>query len=476
MPITFSVPFFQRPLIIKTIETVNVTINDTSETRKDVVVTISGDEVSQEESRIIQSFIKQAKIPGFRQGKAPEARVRSLYTKEIKEELKNALMRTAYNEVLGQENLDVYTIVDFPEPTGILIGQELNLDLTIDVNPQFDLPEYKGIETSIPSTEVEDSEIDDTIDRIRRQRADFEVVEREAAEGDYVKLSYTGTLDGEEIAAQLKDQPRLQAWAGVKDGWEEAGTDEAKEFGVPAVIDGVVGMKAGDKKTVEQEIAGDFAIEDLQGKTISYEVEVAEVRERKLPEMDEDFLKSVQAETVEDFKAQIMDQLEAQKQQQATESQRQQILDFLGGSVDIPLPESAVEGATQQAMARMINQNMQMGMQEEDFEKHKEEIYVGAAATAARDVKLEIILNKIAKKEEVTVENEDLSRAVYSMAMQNQQKPEDLAKELRKDQNRVVELQRQILFAKTLDYLLKESKSTETEAATEAPAEEKSES
>jgi trigger factor len=258
----------------------------------------------------------------------------------------------------------------------------------------------------------------------------------------------------------------------VTDGWEEAGTAEAKEFGVPAVIDGVVGMKAGDKKTVEQEIADDFAIEALQGKTISYEVEVGEVRERKLPELDEDFLKTVQAETVEDFKAQIMDQLEAQKKQQSTESQRQQILDFLGNAVDFALPESAVEGATQQAMARMISQNMQMGMQEEEFEKHKEEIYAGAAATAARDVKLELILTRIAKEEEITVENEELSRAVYSMAMQNQQKPEDLAKELRKDRNKVVELQRQVLFAKTLDLLLNESKATEGEPE----AEEKSES
>ncbi|MEX0322068.1 MAG: trigger factor [Puniceicoccaceae bacterium] len=454
----------------------NVTINDTSETRKDVVVTISGDEVSQEDSRILKSFIKQAKIPGFRQGKAPEARVRNLYKKEIQEELKNALMRTAYDQVINNEDINVYTIVDFPEPTGILIGQEVNLDLTVDVTPDFDLPEYKGIETKAPSTEVEDSEIDDTIDRIRRQRADFEVVEREAAEGDYVKLSYTGTVDGEEIAELVKDQPRLQAWSAVKDGWEEAGTEEAKEFGVPAIIDGLVGMKAEDKKTVEQEIAEDFAIEDLRGKTISYEIEVSEVRERKLPEMDEDFLKSVQAETVEDFKAQIMDQLEARKKQESTESQRQQILDFLGEAVDFALPQSAVEGATQQAMARMISQNMQMGVQEEEFEKHKEEIYAGAAATAARDVKLELILTRIAKEEEITVENEELSRAVYSMALQNQQKPEDLAKELRKDQNKVIELQRQVLFAKTLDLLLNESKATEGEPEAAPEAEEKSES
>ena len=449
----------------------NVTINDINETRKDVVVTISGDEVTQEESRILKSFIKQAKVPGFRPGKAPEARVRQLYSQQLNEELKNALMRTAYEQVVGHDEVDVYNVVEFPEPGNFLSGQEISLDLTIDVNPKFDLPEYKGIATEAPSTEVEDKEIDETIDRIRRQRADFEVVEREAAESDYVKLSYTGTLDGEPISDQLKDQPRLQAWGAVKDGWEEAGTDEAKQFGVPAVIDALIGMKAGDTKTVEQVLADDFAVEELQGKTVSYEIEVAEVRERKLPEIDEEFLKSVRSESLEDFKAQILDELEGKKQRDAEETQREQILKFLDEAIDIPLPESAVEAETQNAMGRIINQNMQMGLGEEEFEKNKEAIFAGATQAAQRDVKLQIILNRIAEKEEISVENEDLTRAVYSIAMQQRQKPEDLAKELRKDRGRVIQLQRQILFSKTLDYLLKES-----DSSTVAAVEEKSES
>ncbi|MEX0325097.1 MAG: trigger factor [Puniceicoccaceae bacterium] len=435
----------------------NVTINDISETRKDVVVTISGDEVAQEESRILKSFIKQAKVPGFRPGKAPEARVRQLYAKQLNEELRGALMRSAYDEVVGQDNLDVYNIVEFPEPGDFLAGQEISLDLTIDVNPQFDLPEYKGIAIEAPETEVEDSEIDETIDRIRRQRADFEVVDRAAEAKDYVKLSYTGTIAGDPIADQLKDQPRLQAWGAVKDGWEEAGTDEAKEFGVPAVIDALVGMSAGESKTVEQTLADDFAVEELQGKTVNYAIEVAEVRERKLPEIDEEFLKSVRAESLEDFKAQIMDELEARKKRESEDKQRDQILKFLDEAVDFPLPESAVEAETQNAMGRIINQNMQMGMAEEEFEKNKEAIFAGANQAASRDVKLQIILNRVAQAEEIQIDNEDLTRAVYGMAMQQQRKPEELAKEFRKDRGRLVQLQRQILFSKTLDFLLKEA-------------------
>lgn len=449
----------------KKIESVNLTINDINETRKDVIVTISGDEVAEQESRILKSFMKQAKVPGFRPGKAPESRIRQLYNKEIHQELRTSVMRSAYEEVMKNEELNVYSVVEFPEPGALLSGQEVNIDLTVDITPEFELPEYKGIETNPPPTTVDDAEIDGTIERIRRQRAEFEVVEREAAASDYVKLSYSGMIDGEPIAGSLEENPNLRAWGEVKDGWEEAGTEEAKTFGVPAVIDAVVGMKAGDKKSVEQVIADDFEIEDLRGKTVTYEVEVSEVRERKLPEMDEDFLKGFNAESIEDLKAQIMDDLENRKKQDAQDAQRRQILDHLAGKIDIPLPQSAVEAETQAAVSRLISQNMQMGTTEDELEKHRDEIFSGAGESAKREVKLQIVLSRIAKKEEIQVENEDLSRAVYSMAMQRRQKPEDLAKELRKDREQLMHLQRQILFAKTLELLLKESKTTTEEKA-----------
>jgi trigger factor len=434
---------------------VNVSITDINDTRKDVVVTISGEEVAQEEQRVLKKFIQQAKVPGFRPGKAPKSRVMQLYGKQVGEELTAALMRSAYETVIQHDDLDVYTVVEFPEPGEFVAGQEVSIDLTVDVNPKFDLPDYKGIPTEPPSTEVKDEEIDETIERIRRQRADFEVVERPAQAGDYVKVSYTGTHDGEPVAAQLEGQPRLQAWGTVTEGWEEAGTDEARQFGVPAVIDGLVGLKAGDTLSVDQVIADDFPVEALRGQTVSYAIEVHEVRERKLPEIDEEFLKSVRAESLEEFKANILDELENSKKREAADAQREQILKFLDEAVTIPLPESALESETQSAMARIISQNMQQGVPEEEFEKHKEQIHAGAQQAAQRDVKLQIILNRIAAEEKITVENEDLSRAVYSMAIQQRQRPEDLAKEFRKDRGRLIRLQRQILFSKTLDFLQK---------------------
>ncbi len=442
----------------------NVNITDLSETRKDVTVTLSGEEVAQEEQRILKEFAKHARVPGFRPGKAPEARIRQLYGKALKDELRQAVMSAAFKQVSEHPDLDLYAVVEFPEPGDIVAGRELSLSLKVDVTPKFELPEYKGIPTELPPTEVSDAEIQEAIDRIRRQRADFVVVERPAVPGDYVKVSYLGTLDGVPLAEQLRDQPRLQAWGSVDGGWEEAGTAEAKQFGVPAVIDALVGMRAGDKKTAEQAIPEDFPVAALRGKTVSYAIEALEVRERRLPEIDADFLKGMDAESLEGLKARLLEELEADKKRLAEEAQRDQILQYLNGAVDFPLPESALEGETQNAMARIISQNMQRGVPEEEFEKHKEQIYTGASQIARRDVKLQILLGRIARKEGIQVDNDDLSRALYMMALRQRQRPEELAKELRRDRNRLAQLQRQILFSKTLDFLLKEAKTVPAHA------------
>lgn len=439
----------------------NVTVSDISETRKDIVVSVSGDEISEEESRILNEFKKQAKIPGFRPGKAPEHIIKSRYKKELQEQLNRTLIQKAYEEASNNSEVNIYSVVDFPEPGDFVAGQEMTLDMTVDVTPEFEVPEYKGLEAEVPPTEVSDEDVDQTIDRIRRQRADFEVVEREAQVSDYVKVSYEGTLDGEKLADKLGDEPRLKAWGSVSEGWEEAGTDEAKEFGVPPIIDKLVGMKAEDTAEVEYTFPEDFSVEELRGKTAKYSIEVHEVRERKLPEIDEEFLKSVRAETLEDFKSQILDELENQKKRETEDQKRQQIMDKLSMAVDFPLPESGVEGETQNTLQRLMSQNLQQGVSQEELEKHREQLFETSQQMAKRDVKLQLIIAKIAEKEGIKVEDEDLSRAIYSIAMQTRQQPEEVVKELRKDRGRLMEIQRQLLFSKTLDFLIEQAKVTE---------------
>lgn len=431
----------------------NVSINDNTETRKDVVVSFTAEEIAEESGAILKKVQKSAQIRGFRAGKAPLNLVKQRYSKEIAGELANTIVSKAIGEIRKSDAIRLYEIVALGDVDDIPEDSEFSLDITVDVVPEFTLPEYKGVTVKVPSDEVGDQEIEEFIDRIRRQRADFEVVDRAACAGDYVKVSYTGTLEGERIAPLLESHSNLRSWGLVIDGWEEAGTEEAKQFGVPAVIDGLVGMAAGEEKTVEQEMADTFPVEDLRGKSVQYAVTVAEVRERVLPEIDDAFLKSVNAETLEDFKGQILDHLENQKKSHINSQKRDQILNTLAAGVDFPLPQSGVEKETEQAMVRIMQQNMQKGVEEKVFEENKEALHASALQTAHRDLKLQLILARISTEENISVSDQDLSAAIYSVAQQQQRKPEDLVKDLRKDRQQLLNLQRQVLFSKTLDFL-----------------------
>ncbi len=443
----------------------NVTANDISETRKNLLVTVSGEEIASEEKTVLKTIAKQARVPGFRPGKAPENVIRQRYRREIGEELNRAVSRKVYQQALEDSDFDVYSVVKFGEGETFKPGEETTVEITVDVTPPFELPPYKGIQTTPPSAEVSDKEVDEAIERLRRERADFTVVERAAGQGDYVRLGYEGTVDGEPIEPKLGDEPRLRVWGKAESTWEEAGTDEAKQYGVPAIVDGIVGMAAGDEKTVEHTFPEDFPVEDLRGKTAQYAVKVEEVRERRLPELDETFLKSVQVESVEELKDRVLTDLETAKKREAENAKRQQIVDFLSQRVEFALPESAVESETQNVMGRIMVENMQRGIKEEEFEKNKEALHGQSEQIARRDLKVQLILTRIAKEEEIKLEEEDLQQAIMAMASRQRTPVEEFVRELQKDRSKLLRIQRQVLFGKTLDFLVKESKVSEANDA-----------
>jgi trigger factor len=441
--------------------TVNVTVKDISATRKDIVVTVPGDTIAAEEARLLKKLSGELRIPGFRPGKAPEPMVRARYRKQLQEELDRAMYGKVYEEAVRNSGLDVYSVVEYPETSGFSPGAEAVIEMTVDITPAFELPAYKSLETRIAPVAVDDAEIDDTITTIRRQRAEFVAVERAAAAGDYVKVSYQGTVDGQPIAALLGDETKHRSWAGVENGWEEAGTEEARTYGVPAVIDALVGMAAGASAEVTQVFDDACPVEALRGKQGSYALTVHEVRERKLPEIDAGFLKSVKAESLEDLRDQIYQDLERRKRRDSEQSQRQQIIRQLLAAVDFELPASAIETETQNVMGRIMVDNMQRGVPEEEFEKHKEQLHAQSQEIARHDVKLHLLLGRIAREEKIEVEEQDMQRAIYNVALQTRQRAEEVIRDLRRNRNRLLGLQRQILFGKTLDLLVREAKVVE---------------
>ncbi|MGJ3242903.1 MAG: trigger factor [Opitutales bacterium] len=433
-----------------------VTTEDVSPTRKILTVAIDAEEITAEESQVVQEFASQAKLPGFRPGKAPAKLVRSKFGKDIREEVNRKVTSHAYEFALKETDVKLFSVINL-EGDELKIGEPGELKFTLDVEPEFEVPAYKGLTVEVEPVEVTDEEVHQAIEDLRNQRADYKEVDRAAEKGDYVRCAYTGKI-GDALIADLA--PDASMYGTQHATWEEAGAEDAP--GVKAVVDGLVGMAKGDRKTVEMTFPEDIEHEALRGKTATYDIEVTEVREKVLPEMDEAFLKSLQAESLEELKENFHENLKNRKQQQANSEKRSQITRQLGEAVDFPLPQSAVEGETEQILREVVEHNVQRGVAREELEKQKDQLYENAAKGAQDRVKLRMILAKIADKETIEVQNEDFSQVIMQQAMMTRQQPDKIVEELKKDRARVQALRQDILMNKTLDYLVEQAEVKET--------------
>ncbi len=431
--------------------TIKTEVHEISETRKKVNVDVAAAEIADIQKRVVQEFQREAKIPGFRPGKAPENIVRMRYAKELKSELANRVINRAYQEGVVKADFDVFNLVESNE-VEVTPDKDASLSFTVDVIQDFEVPVYESLKVISKSTEPSAEEIDTVIKQILSQRAEFKTVEKTVETGDYVKCSYEGKVGEELIADMVPDKPM---WGTQKNTWEEAGTDHP--YGVPAIIEGLVGMKAGDTKEVTMEFDEDFEIKALAGKTAIYSLEVEEVREKILPEMDEAFFKSMQLKDEAELRRNISASLEGKKKQQNVEHERQQIIDQLLKSVDFAIPESGIENERKSILVEHMKRNIEKGASETDFEENKEKLHEEAGKAAHTRLKTELILRKIAMKENVEVNNDDLGRLIMQEAQQTGQKPEKIVKELQKDQYQLNQMRNGILIGKTLDLILEKA-------------------
>ena len=406
----------------------NISTEEINDTRKKLVVSVSGKEVAAEEKKLLGEFSRNVKIPGFRPGKAPASLIRKRYGKELESELNRKVISEAYEKSIKDSDLDIYNVVNVDD-SEFSSGKDGKVEITVDITPSFNLPEYKGIPAEITATEVTEDEVNNAIEEIQRQRSEFLVVEHAVEKGNFVKVSYEGKIKNKPIADLLADQP---IWGKQENTWEEAGTENS--MGVKAVVDGLVGMKVGEKKDEEMKYPKDFSVAELAGKAAVYSMEVHEVRERVMPELNDEFLKQLHVESVDQLKKQLEDEIKRRKEYEKNQSLRQQITETLDKRIEFSLPESAVEFEARGIYNDIKMQNRNQGVADSEFEKHDEEIRENAKRVAASRVKMQIILGRIAKDEKIEVSNEDFQSHILSEAMQTGTKPEQVLKDMQKKQ------------------------------------------
>src|SRR5882724_1153211 len=275
-----------------------VTIENTAPCRKKLRIEVDAGRVAGTRAEILQEFRKFAAIPGFRPGKAPEPMVEKRYAGQIDEELRKRLIPESYRETLNEQKLKV---VGYPQIEGVEYqpGRPLVYTAAVDTAPEFTLPDYKGIPVKKKAVTVKEEEINKTIDSLREQQAEFVAVEGRAIQtGDFAVINYTGVADGKPISELVPDAKELGE---NKDFWLLISADSF----LPGFCDQLIGAKAAEKRQVLIDFPADFPQKAVAGKKATFFVDVVAIKEKKLPEVNDEFAKKVGLDSLEKLKDEI---------------------------------------------------------------------------------------------------------------------------------------------------------------------------
>jgi trigger factor len=423
---------------------VNITVENLAPCKKLLRVELDAKAVDETFDAVTKDFQKQASLPGFRPGKAPRAMVLKKFEADIKDEVKRKLIGDSYRKALDEKKI---AVIGYPDIEEIQFGrgQALQFAATIETAPEFQLPEYKGLPAKREAKSVTAADVDRAIELLAKQHTKFETVARELRRGDVAVVNYTGTCDGKPITDTA---PTAKGLTEQKNFWVDAAPDSF----VPGFADQIIGAKAGDKRTVNVDFPADFVTKQLAGKKGVFEVEVAEVKEKVLPPIDDAFAKKYDAENLAKLREGVHRDLENELKYSQAKAVRGQIIRALLTATNFDLPETAVAHETRTVVYDIVRENTQRGVARDLIEKQKDEIYSAATQSAKDRVKLSFLIQRIAEKEGIQVSQDEVLKRVQSLAMAYQIPLEKFLKDLQK-RNGVVELYDQIAHEKVLAFL-----------------------
>jgi trigger factor len=423
---------------------VNVTVENLAPCRRLVRVDVDVPAVDAAFERVTNEFRREARFPGFRPGKAPMDLVVRTYSKQIEEEVKRTLISEHYQKAVKEQKLSVLTPPDIEE-IQFGRGQALQFAATVEIMPDFELPDYKGIPIQRDQRSVTEEDVDRAVGVLREQQASYSDVARPVETNDYVVVNYRGTSEGKPLTELA---PTARGLTEQKDFWLHI---QPNSF-IPGFTEQLIGAQAGDRRTVSVDFPQDFVSSPLAGKKGEYEVEVLQVKEKVLPEVTEDFARSYGAENLEKLKEGVRKDLEHELEFKQRRAMRNQIIRSLLDRTQLELPESVLMNETRHVLYDLLRENQERGISQETIEQQKDEIYSYASNSAKDRLKAGFVLNRIAEKEDIKVTEQEITHRILFLAQQNNIKPERLVRQLR-EKNGFGEIRDQILSAKTLDFL-----------------------
>jgi trigger factor len=410
-------------------------------------IELAPQEVTKEWDAIANSFARFAKIPGYRPGKAPRTVIDKRFRKEIQEELTKKLVSKSYHEAVEQQQLRVASLTNIEE---VQFGEDKSMSFraTVVTAPDFELPDYKNIPVEAPDTRVSEVEVDEALERLRDQSADFvDVPGRGLQMGDFAVLDFEGSVDSKPIS-EIAPQASKNLQGGKK-FWLHLAPDNF----LPKFCEQLVGQNPDQTRLVIVHFPEDFPVKELAGKKADYAVTLHEIKEKVLPAIDDALAaKLVPGKTLTDVRKMVEHDIEHAKQHDAERARESQIVQYLHEHIQFELPPALLQNETRRALAELVQRNRERGVTDEMLKQKEKELIDGAAGLAVNRLKTNFILHRIAEREKIQVTKEDVDLRIRQEAARYDISPDKMRKELQQ-KNALDDIAEQILLGKTLDFL-----------------------
>jgi trigger factor len=432
--------------------TYNVTIEDLGPATKKISVEIPEDRIKGKLAEQFKELRSQAAIPGFRPGHAPQKLIEKRFATDVKDQVRRTLVSESYEQALEKNNLSVLGEPDFDNPDAIQLPDNgsMSFSFTVEVQPDFQIPDLKDIKVKRPRIEVKDENVDQAMQNLREQQGALMPVEdRGVQEKDYLLADVHVKQDGNVVAHQHDAQ--IVARPGRIGGIQIDDLDKQLE-----------GQKPGETRTIKATAPDTHPNEALRGKEVEIEVTLKDLKHLELAEINQAFLEDLGFKDESELRDALREQMVERITYDVQQALREQVSKHLLDNIQFDLPAKLSGKQTDRVVNRRAIELLQRGLSREQIEANIERLRAGADEEAARELKLFFILQKLATDHNVEVDESELNGRIAMLAAQRGRRPEKLKQDMTKDGS-LSNLYLQMREQKAIDKVLESAQIEEVE-------------
>lgn len=441
----------------------NINVEHQPNCRAIAHIRVPAEEVAKQRSAITAYFASQVRLPGFRPGKAPAAAVQKRFGDDIRSELEKQLINDGLRTAIKNEGLEVLNILSVTDKILHETDKSFSFSAEMSLAPKIELPEYKGIPVKLARIEVTDADVDHDILHLRERYATFADVERPAALGDAVVLGFTGSLEGQPLGDVLPDAPdHLKQ---IEENWFLL---DAEEDFLPGFYAGLVGITKDEQRTLSLALPEDFAFEGLRGKTLDLAVTCKGVKDKVIPELNAEFIQKIGGGemTEETLRSEVKEAVRRRREQARETAKSNQVIAHIFEKVEFDVPQEIVNREAQRRTNDIATRAMQQGISQDELLKQQDEILSNATNQAKQSVKVSFILEQVAKKEGLSISDEQLTYALANMAARQKKPVKKFMAEAQKS-GLIERMRDDLLLESALQFLKDNAQVEETEPEAE---------